>query len=478
MIFTSFEFILFFLTVVLVRNCIRNFTAEKCFLLLASYCFYVSWSILGIVVILLTSSLDYFIGQKLGQTENPGSRKRLLVISLAANLGLLGFFKYTNFVLENVFVICNALGAHFNRLHFDIILPPGISYFTFAGMSYVIDVYYERLSPCGKPLDYKLFVAFFPKLLAGPIVRAANFLPQLRERVRGGAEDIEIGFVYFLIGAVKKLVISDQIAGHVNIIFSAPGQYDALTLLQGSLGYAVQIYCDFSGYSDMAIGCARIMGLRFPENFQMPYSAANISEFWRRWHITLSEWFRDYVFLPLELATRGNRNVVVRASINLVVTMLLCGLWHGASWNFVFWGGLHGAALATHKTWTTYNPLAFLKRHRGYQSLWTWFSRFLTFSTVLVGWIFFRAESFSDAGLYLRRMLSWSNDGTRLLSPHILMAVGAVFAVHLLIGKDRNWAQELPKRSVAIRYLAYSCLLALLVFLGATDAVPFIYFQF
>ena len=478
MVFTSFEFVLFFLAVVLAQSCLRNFVAEKWLLLGASVFFYLSWSIPFIAVILFTCAVDYHVGRKLGSTDNPVQRKRLLVISLLTNLGVLGFFKYGNFILENVFLGMNALGFHPNRFYYDGALPPGISYFTFASMSYVIDVYYERLAPCGKARDYTLFITFFPKLLAGPIVRAVNFLPELQRRVRASVADIEVGLAYILMGAVKKLVISDQIAGHVNLIFAAPGQYDGFTLLQGMLGYGVQIYCDFSGYSDMAIGCARIMGFRFPDNFQMPYSATTITEFWRRWHITLSTWLRDYIFLPLELATRANRNAAVRTSINLIATMLLCGLWHGAGWNFVLWGGIHGGALAIHKTWTTYDPLATLKDRPAFQFLWTLLSRLLTLGVIMIGWVFFRAESVMDAGHYVSRMFSWSDDGMRLVSPYILPAIAAVLATHLLIDKNRNWAEELQERSVATRVVSYSSLLALVVFLGATDTVPFIYFQF
>jgi alginate O-acetyltransferase complex protein AlgI len=314
--------------------------------------------------------------------------------------------------------------------------------------------------------------------LAGPIVRAVSFLPQLELRVRTCAVDIETGLAYILSGAVKKLVISDQIAGHVNLIFSSPGQYDGLSLLLGLFGYTIQIYCDFSGYSDMAIGCAKILGLQFPENFQMPYAALTISEFWRRWHITLSGWFRDYVFLPLEVATRDNPNATLRTSTNLFATMILCGLWHGASWNFVIWGGIHGTALATEKTWTAWNPLVSIKKHPAFQFLWPLFSRCLTLGTVLLGWIFFRAESFTDALSFLSRTLSWSPDGIRMVSPHVLFAIAAVFLTHLFVGKDRNWIQEIPHRSMAVRITAYTCLLLLLVCLGAIDATPFIYFQF
>jgi alginate O-acetyltransferase complex protein AlgI len=394
------------------------------------------------------------------------------------NLGLLGFFKYANFFLENASAALNFLGVHAGAWHVNIILPPAISFYTFASLSYVLDVYYERMPACASARDYTLFITFFPKLLSGPIVRARELLPQFNDRRRATAEDVEVGLAYFMIGAVKKLVIADQLAPHVNLIFSAPAQYDALTLLLGVLGYTVQIYCDFSGYTDMAIGCGRILGFRFPENFRMPYSAANITEFWRRWHITLSQWFRDYLFLPLEIATRSNPSPLLRVSLNMMATMLLCGLWHGPSWPFVIWGGIHGAGLTVHRLWTTWNPLSSLKDSRGFQFVWTGVSHGLTLGLVVLSMIFFRSQTVSGAAVYFHRLFVWSPDGVRLISPYILAAVAGVFLVHLLVNKDRNFAEELPRMSLVPRIIGYASLLWLLVVLGATDASPFIYFQF
>jgi len=476
--FTSFEFLCFFVAVIILLSCLRGLSAQKWLLLAASYCFYFTWSVPCSALLIFISLSDYYIGRKLGQTENPIYRKRLLISGLVINLGLLGFFKYSNFLLENIWLALSALGMHFHRPHYDVILPPGISYFTFASLSYVLDVYYERIHPTCSRRDYSLFISFFPKLLAGPIMRAGEFLSQVQQRVYANAAAIESGLFYFLLGAVKKLVISDQVAGPVNLIFSSPGQYDGLTLLLGALGYAVQIYCDFSGYSDMAIGSALLLGFKLPENFQMPYSSVTITEFWRRWHITLSAWFRDYVFLPMEIARKNARSATLRTTISLTTTMLLCGLWHGAGWTFVIWGGIHGVALAVHRAWMTWNPLRGLTDRRVFQPAWTLFSRLLTLNIVLLAWVFFRAQSLADAGSYLSRMLSWSHDGTRWVSPYILLAVAAVFFTHLLVNKDRNWAQELPARAVPVRITAYAALVLLLSFFGATDTVPFIYFQF
>jgi alginate O-acetyltransferase complex protein AlgI len=474
MIFTSFEFVLFFTMVILVRHFIRNFTVEKWFLLVASYVFYMSWNIPFAFLILFTSLVDYFVGVGLGRIQGQRKREVLLVVSIVANLGVLAYFKYTNFFLDNVSLGLDSLGFHVPRWHYEIILPVGISFFTFQSMTYTIETYRRKIKPSHSPRDFLLFVAFFPQLLAGPINRAADLLPQFSRRIRATALDFEIGLAQFALGAVKKLVISDRIAPHVDLIFGSPGSYDGFTLLQGLLGYAIQIYCDFSGYSDMAIGCARMMGFRFMENFQMPYSAVSITEFWRRWHISLSTWFRDYLYIPLG----GNRRGPALTYVNLMLTMLLCGLWHGASWNFVFWGGIHGVSLAIHRGWKSWDPLSSLKNRQTFQFVWTLFSRLLTLGVVLVGWLFFRAQSWTDAGQYLSRLAAWSHDGTRFVSPYIFPSLAVVFLSHLIVHKDRNWAQDIPERSIPNRIVNYTALALLIACLGATDSSPFIYFQF
>lgn len=478
MTFTSFEFAAFFLFVLGARGLFRNFLAAKWFLLLTSLVFCIISSVSCAIVILFITFVDFSIGRRLGQTTDQGHRKKLLVLSLLISLGLLGFFKYTNFLLENIWFIFGTLGFQYPQIKLNIAAPPGISFFTFASVSYIVDVYYKRLSPCSTFQDYALFLSFFPKLLSGPITRAINFLPQLKQRVQITALDIETGFAYILLGAVKKLVIADQIAGHVNMIFSAPTQFDGFTLFQGLLGYCVQIYCDFSGYSDMAVGLARLLGFKLPENFQMPYAAVTITEFWRRWHITMSNWFRDYLFFPLEMARKKSLYPIFRTCSNLIVTYLICGLWHGAGWNYVIWGGIHAIAMATEVVWKKWNPLVSLKDSRLFQLTWTFVSRMMTFGVLLLSLIFFRSESVTNAGIYLTRLVSWSPDGTNMISPYILPAVAAVFLVYLFVNKDCNWTQEIPTKSPMVRLVAYTCLLLLLVTLGATESVPFVYFQF
>lgn len=479
MIFTSFEFAAFFLFFLGARGLFRNSLSEKWFLLVASFFFCLTASVSCAIVIFFITLVDFSIGLRLGRTADPVHRKRLLVLSLLSSLGLLGFFKYTNFFLENLWFALGAVGFQFPQIELNVTAPPGISFYTFASVSYIIDVYNRRLRPSDRLQDYALFLSFFPKLLSGPIVRAVNFLPQLKQQVRLTALDVETGLAYLLMGAVKKLVIADQVVGHVNLIFSAPGQFDGLTLLQGVLGYTVQVYCDFSGYSDMAVGLARLLGFKlFPENFQMPFSAVTITEFWRRWHITMSNWFRDYLFFPLEMSRKRHPRPTFRIASNLVATFLVCGLWHGAAWTYVIWGGIHGLAMAIHVAWRAWNPLVSLKDSRVFQLGWTLLSRVLTLAVVLLSGVYFRAESVAHANLYMSRLFIWSSDGTRMISPYILPAVAVVVLVHLLQNKDRNWPQEIPTKSAPVRLLEYTCLLLVLVMLGATDTVPFVYFQF
>jgi alginate O-acetyltransferase complex protein AlgI len=476
--FTSLEFVLFFAMILAVRSCLRCSNADKWFLLAVSIAFYMTWSVPCVLLILFTSLSDYTIGRQMARTSEARPRLHLLWASLAINLGLLAFFKYSGFILQNISAALGLLGWHVDIHNVNIVLPPAISFFTFASMTYMLDLYYERIPVCQSARDYTLFITFFPKLLSGPIVRAREFLPQLKERLRVTIEDVEIGLAYVMIGAVKKLVIADQIAPHVNLIFSTPRQFDGLTLLTGAVGYTVQLYCDFSGYSDMAIGCARLLGFGLPDNFRMPYSSASITEFWRRWHITLSHWFRDYLFLPLEMATRRNPSPTLRVSLNMTVTMLLCGLWHGPSWTFVIWGGIHGAALAIHKVWRDSGLQNKLRKVCPSHAISGFAAHGLTLAVVVLSMVFFRAPSVSDAASYLSRLLLWSHSGTRMVSPYILAAVGSVLLVHLLINKDRNLAVELPRMSLVPRVVGYSSLLLALVVFGATDSAAFIYFRF
>ena len=473
MIFTTFEFICFFALLILLRSFLKSFNAEKWLLLIASWLFYMSWNPPFVLLLIFTSGLDFFVGRRLERSENQRARRLLLTASLVANLGVLAYFKYTNFFLETWHGILGSVGITFSPMVLNIILPAGISFFTFQSMSYTIDVYRRQIRACQSLRDFLLFVAFFPQLLAGPIVRAADLLPQLCVRRRASWKDVERGLAQFALGAIKKLVISDQIAGHIDLVFTQPGTYDALSLLGAAVGFGLQIYCDFSGYSDMAIGCARIMGYEFPINFRMPYSSTSVTEFWRRWHISLSTWLRDYLYISLG----GNRHGATRTNVNLMLTMLLGGLWHGASWNFVIWGGLHGLGLVIHKAWRW-----MLGEERAAKvdasriaSLAGWA---LTMSLVLVGWIFFRAAGLANATTMLTRILTFDSSGVHLLSPQIFMALAMVVGAHLCVSKNGDWHLWIVERPIPMRVAAYTIFLMAILCLGARESAPFIYFQF
>ena len=471
MIFTSFEFVVFFAALLLLRGLLKNFTAEKWLLLIASWLFYTSWNPPFVLLLMFTSALDYFVGRWLEHSQNPAARKLLLTASLAANLGVLGFFKYTNFLLETWHDLLAHAGFTVHPFMLNIVLPAGVSFFTFQSMSYTIDVYRRDIPACKSLRDFMLFASFFPQLVAGPIVRAATFLPQLLQRRRAAWQDVESGLALFALGAIKKLVVSDQIAGHVDLVFTSPASYDALSLLFAAIGFGVQIYCDFSGYSDMAIGCARMMGYDLGLNFRMPYSSVSITEFWRRWHISLSTWLRDYLYISLG----GNRRGPSRTNINLLLTMLLGGLWHGASWNFVIWGALHGGALIAHKAWRWFRGAAAGEKPTRLGSAASWA---LTMTVVFVGWIFFRASGFGGATTMLARILTWDTGGVRMLSPQIFAAIALVAAAHLVVPKDSNWPQWIVARSMPVRIAAYTAFLMAILCFGARESAPFIYFQF
>ncbi|MFY9560035.1 MAG: MBOAT family O-acyltransferase [Terriglobales bacterium] len=476
--FTSLEFI-FFLGVCLgLLHASGKGSVRTWLLIIFSYLFYLTFGVAGVLVVTFTAVVDFIVGRRLGNTTSEATRKRWLWAGLAANLGPLVFFKYSGFFVGIIAAFLHPLGVRVSLPASPVFSIIGLSYFTFAGMSYVLDVYWETMEPARSFSEFACYLLYFPKLIAGPIVRAADLLPQFSQGFKITTQDFEIGCGYLLVGAVKKLVIADQLASHVSMILAAPQHYDAFTLVQGMVGYTVQIYADFSGYTDMAIGCARLMGLRFPQNFLMPYSSVNIVEFWRRWHVTMSTWFRDYVFLPLEFRSRGTRNANVRASRNIVITMLLCGLWHGASWNFVVWGGLHGVALAVYQVYTSLLPRKVQRQTRSAFHPGTLVSRALTLSVVMVGWIFFGTRTLAVAFKYLWRMVTWSGDGVALGSPYILPLAALMLLAHLLINKDRNLIEEVSTYSAPARVLTYASLLLALACLVPSDTVPFAYVRF
>jgi D-alanyl-lipoteichoic acid acyltransferase DltB (MBOAT superfamily) len=352
------------------------------YVVLFSLFFYYKSSGIFFLLIIFSSVLDYVIAKLIYEEKDKFFRKFYLIISLLVNLGLLGYFKYTNFFIDNV------NWAFDEKFEFqDIILPVGISFYTFQTLSYTIDVYRKELEPTKSFMDFLFFVSFFPQLVAGPIVRASDFIPQIYKRLKLTKEEFNAALFLIIGGLLKKAVISDYISiNFVDRVFDAPNSYTSFENLMASYGYAIQIYCDFSGYSDMAIGLALLMGFWLPPNFRIPYQSASVTEFWRRWHISLSTWLRDYLYISLG----GNRVGKFKTYINLFLTMLLGGLWHGASWKFVFWGVLHGSALAFERF---FGNLIRLPKNYFVKTI----QILLTFHFVTFCWVFFRAKDFSTA---------------------------------------------------------------------------------
>jgi D-alanyl-lipoteichoic acid acyltransferase DltB (MBOAT superfamily) len=450
--------------------------ARCVFLLVLSYYFYASWNWRYLPLIFGSSTVDFFLARSIAREERPHARRVMLALTVALNLGFLGFFKYWNFALENARLVAALLhGAAPPPVNdaLKVLLPPvGISFFTFESMSYVIDVYRGELRPHRSYLRYLLFVAFFPHLVAGPIVRPRDLLPQLERRpsltrAMGG----EALFLVAL-GLVKKLVISDQLAQNlVDRVFERPENFSALEVLAGVYGYAVQIYCDFSGYTDIAIGSALLLGVRFPKNFDSPYKAQNLADFWRRWHISLSTWLRDYLYIPLG----GNRGSSWATYRNLMITMVLGGLWHGASWTFVFWGFLHGLGLGVTRAWErTKKKGAGAKANPVAGALGT----LLTFHYVCLAWIFFRAPTFKQATLILKQLATLTTFRPNLPPVVVALLTVGLFAHYTpesVYERARRTFTELPAPLQGALLFGVAVLLHEA---ASTAAVPFVYFQF
>lgn len=427
------------------------------------------WDARFIVLIMASTLVDFLVGRSLHDARGR-SRLWLLITSLAANLGLLGFFKYYNFLVGS---LAGLLGVSPRALHLDIVLPVGISFYTFQSMSYTIDVYRGKLEPVKRLTDFALYVAFFPQLVAGPIVRAREFFPQLFQWQPPSHERTEKGISLILIGLVKKMVLADNFARISDLYFgdvaAHPGAWAAWS---ATFAFAMQIFFDFSGYTDIARGCGRLFGYEFPVNFRRPYLAGSITEFWRRWHISLSSWLRDYLYIPLG----GNRKGSWRTYENLMVTMLLGGLWHGASWNFVFWGGFHGLLLAAERL--------VRDRFQGV-SIPEWlrlvlvpFRTAATFILVMVGWVFFRASSFQDSFAVLNSMFLWDSVGAVLLPSGLILA--AVLTLLVALAEERRGLlANLHLAPAWTRVSAYAFLLIALELFSVTgEEIPFVYFQF
>ena len=474
MLFNTLAYAKFFAAVFVVSWLL--FRARKLrllFLLGASYAFYAHFSARLLPLIFASSTVDFLLGRAIGRTTDPRRRRLWLIGTIAVNLGLLAVFKYLGFGIETARTVLESLGFHPKEVVLHIALPVGISFFTFESMSYVIDVYRGDIEPHPSYLEYLTFVAFFPHLVAGPIVRPRDLLPQLAGEPRWDEAAASDALFLVAVGLVKKIAVSDYLSTNlVDRVFDAPAGFSALECYAAVLGYAVQIYCDFSGYTDIAIGSAWLLGIRFPKNFDAPYKATSVKDFWRRWHISLSSWLRDYLYIPLG----GSRKGPARTSANLMITMLLGGLWHGASWTFVVWGGLHGSALAVSRA------LERARERRGELRPPTGWRRAAltvgTFHFVCLAWIFFRADSFRGAARMLSQIAT-------LTSFHPNLPVGVVAMLAVGLGSHfipERWYGFL--RDGFIRLPAPTQGLALFVTavalreIESADAVPFVYFQF
>lgn len=421
------------------------------------------------ILLVICAVVTHLLANKMYHTEKRSIQKFLLILIIVGNLLMLAFFKYTNFFIQNL----NALLHGDFALH-NIILPIGISFFVFEAISYAVDLYRKEMKPADSLLDFCFYITFFPKLVAGPIIRAKDFLPQMKEKLHLTKQDAGAAIFLILIGLIKKAVISDYISiNFVDRVFDAPMSYTAFENLMAVYGYTLQIYCDFSGYSDMAIGLSLLMGFRIPPNFLTPYKSQSVTEFWRRWHISLSSWLRDYLYISLG----GNRKGKIRTYINLFLTMLIGGLWHGASWKFVIWGGLHGAILAVERFFKQFIKVPDNRFTRIICIL-------LTFHFVAFCWIFFRADSFEQAGNVI------SNIGTLTFAPNEWLAVLEGYKnvfILVLIGYILHFLPEKLVNSIKAGFTnmpllfkaSFAGLVFWLIFATASSGPqPFIYFQF
>jgi D-alanyl-lipoteichoic acid acyltransferase DltB (MBOAT superfamily) len=471
-LYVWFGVLVFAISWALVRFPVTRLT----FLLMASTTFYASWSAPYLVLILGGAGLDYVVGGQLARTEHPGRRRLWLLVSLGFNLGTLLVFKYAGFFLRSardlVDVVAGDGAGRFVPV-VELVVPAGISFFTFQTLSYTIDIYRRTLRPAASFLEFALYVAFFPQLVAGPIVRAKDFLPQLRTVPRYDPAQHGRGLWLLGVGLMKKVVIADHLGRNlVDRVFEDPSTFTGLEALLGCYGYALQIYGDFAGYSDMAIGSAALLGYTLPENFHRPYAAASLQEFWRRWHITLSTWLRDYLYIPLG----GNRHGAFRTATNLVVTMLLGGLWHGAAWTFVLWGALHGAGLVVERAWQ--HARRSLRPHRETGPVGHVFAVVATAHFAIFAFVFFRAPDVTTAFAVLARI----GEGP-LAAPNIATDVIAILVVGwVLHATPVRWRDRVAAAYVAAPAVAQGLLLGVVAVavaaLVGTGPRPFIYFQF
>lgn len=483
MLFNSLDFAIFLPVVLLVYWCFhRNLRFQNYILLVSSYVFYAWWDYRFLFLILGSTLIDFIIAIHIVKFQNKLlARKTLLVSSLIVNLGALGFFKYYHFFVENFVAAFTLFGLQFSPSSLDIILPVGISFYTFQTLSYTIDVYHNKLQPTYNFVNFANYVSFFPQLVAGPIERAKNLLPQFSLKKIFNYDDAVIGLKQILWGFFKKLVIADNCAVYANVIFDNASDYNGSTLVVGAVFFTFQIYGDFSGYSDIAIGTSRLFGFQLMQNFNYPYFSRDIAEFWRRWHISLSSWFRDYLYIPLG----GSRRSIFFKIRNIFILFLISGFWHGANWTFVFWGALNALFfLPLMLTNQNRKNLEVVALNKSFPSIKEAFQMILTFAITVFAWIFFRAKTLPDAFQFISGIFSSSlwqlpkfdNMGRALTT--MLLIVILMFIEWL--GRENEFALQnlLKSQKRWVRWFFYACIVNLILFFMETDETPFIYFQF
>jgi len=478
MLFNSLDFVLFLPIVYLLywKLSSSRLALQNILLLAASYFFYACWDSRFLLLLLFSTLLDYFSGLKIAASKSQQQRKIWLWTSIGINAGFLGFFKYYNFFAASFADFLSRLGLHVEVSTLSIVLPVGISFYTFHGLSYVIDIYKQKIKPETNFIDYSLFVSFFPLLVAGPIERATHLLPQLKKpRSFDYAKTVD-GLRQMAWGFFKKVVVADSCSVYANQIFDQPNLYGGSTLLAGALFFTFQIYCDFSGYSDIALGTARLFGIELLRNFNYPYFSRDIAEFWRRWHISLSSWFRDYVYIPLG-GSKGNSWMKIR---NTFIIFLLSGFWHGANWTFIFWGLLNAVYfLPVLLMGNNRNHLEIVAANSNLPSFREVLAILLTFTLTLFAWIFFRSPHVSDAFDYIRKIFSSS-----LLRPpevwplHVLALIASLLLIEWM-GRRKSFPLENLQWyfPTPVRWSIYMALV-MLVFLFYGNNQSFIYFQF
>lgn len=473
MLFNSLTFVVFFVLVLALHHAPLGWTTKKANLLIASYLFYAAWNPPFVILLWISTFIDWHVAKRLFVEDVKTRRRLLLAISVVVNLGLLGYFKYGAFLLENFIAIAAAAGIEYQPPEWNIILPVGISFYTFQTMAYSLDVYLRRAEPSKSFLDFALFVTFFPQLVAGPIVRPTHLLPQFATPRMATPKQLYWGLGLITIGLFQKIVVADGLlAPSADAVFGAKEMLHPVDAWLGTLAFSGQIFSDFAGYSTTAIGVALTLGFGLPDNFRFPYAAIGFSDFWRRWHISLSSWLRDYLYVPLG----GNRKGNLRTYANLMTTMLLGGLWHGASWAFVVWGGLHGLYLAAER---------WLKARFGKGAVWGTlpaqiFLAVLTYFLVNITWVFFRASDFASAWRMMTTMLTFVTDGQKVLPTiHVLetvITIGVMLVIHWYM-RERKLHEVIGRLPVWFVGPAWGVMLTLIIITqGGSDA--FIYFQF